>query len=387
MGTKAIVIGAGIGGLCTAIGLREAGWEVRVLERAERLGSVGAGIGLWPNALHALDELGAGERITPLLPPPGSGTLRDRRGRVLVHWDNRELLGALGKPLAGVHRADLLGAVLSALPEGTVHTGIEVTGVTGDGTVRWTGGEAEADLVIGADGVHSAVRKALWPAHPGPVHGGSTAFRAVLDAVPGGGVSTVVGPGTEFGTLPLAGDRLYWYASLRAAADITYEDPKAFLLKRFDGWPPDVLDLIGRTPPERILHNDLVHLRTPLASYATGKVALIGDAAHAMLPFLAQGGCQAIEDATVLASLLSRRPVPEALARYDAERRPRTQELVRLSTRAGQAVLLANPLAVAARNQLIRLMPSRGHTRRLSVPARWRPPAIVTPSPDRPRRR
>ncbi|QWF78996.1 FAD-dependent monooxygenase [Amycolatopsis sp. CA-230715] len=387
MGGTAIVIGAGIGGLCAAIGLREAGWEVRVLERAERMGSVGAGIGLWPNALHALDELGVGERIRPLVPPPGTGTMRDRRGRVLVHWDNRELHTALGKPLAGVHRADLLEALLGALPEGTVHTGIEVTGVTANGTVRSAGGEAEADLVIGADGVRSVVRNALWPAHPGPVHGGSTAFRAVLDDVPDGVVSTVVGAGTEFGTLPLAGDRLYWYASMRAAPGVTREDPKAFLLKHFDGWPPGTRDLIDRTPSDRVLHNDLAHLRTPLASYATGKVVLLGDAAHAMLPFLGQGGCLAIEDATVLASLLSRHPVPEALARYDAERRPRTQKLVRLARRAGQASLVANPVAVAARNQLVRLLPSRGHVRRLSVPARWRPPAIVSPSPDRPRRR
>uniref|UniRef100_UPI00037861E1 FAD-dependent oxidoreductase n=1 Tax=Saccharomonospora halophila TaxID=129922 RepID=UPI00037861E1 len=162
----AIVVGGGIGGLSAAVGLRQAGWRVTVAERAPELTEVGAGITLWPNALRALDELGVGEALRPLLAPQASGGLRDPHGRAITRIDGAEFGRRLGRPLVGLHRARLVEILRAALPDDALRTGTEVVAVTTDGEVSYRDGDtARADLVVGADGLGSRVRAALWPGH------------------------------------------------------------------------------------------------------------------------------------------------------------------------------------------------------------------------------
>jgi 2-polyprenyl-6-methoxyphenol hydroxylase-like FAD-dependent oxidoreductase len=376
---SAIVVGGGIGGLSAALGMHNAGWQVTVVERAAEFTPIGAGITLWPNALRALDELGLGDRLRPLLTPATAG-LRDVRGRPIVRFDEAAFVRRLGKPLAGIHRANLIGLLRDALPADSLRAGTEVTAVTRDGDVTYgDGGTEHADLVVGADGIGSRVRAALWPEHAATTYSGSTAFRGVTDAPPNPEIGITWGPGVEFGIVPLAGGGRYWYTALVAAEGETHEDAKTYLEHRFSAWPSATRGLIDSTPADAILHHDIRVLARPLPTRVTGSVALLGDAAHAMTPFLGQGGCQAIEDAVVLAAAAARHDkIADALANYDAERRPRAHAIVKASERMGRlGHRLRNPLLVAARNAVLRRVPASVMTRATSGPADWTPPPLV----------
>ncbi|MBB5855391.1 FAD-dependent monooxygenase [Amycolatopsis umgeniensis] len=371
---KAIVVGGGIGGLSAAVGLHGIGWEVTVLERAPELTAAGAGISLWPNALRSLETLGI---HLDRLREQASGGLHDRAGRRITRWDAEAFRRHHGRPLAAIHRADLIGALRDALPTGCVRTGTEVTGLDG----------LDADVIIAADGIHSGLRKQLWPQHPDPVYSGSTAFRAVTTLPRAVDLSTSWDDGAEIGVIPLHGGQVYWWAGYVAEAGIRHEDPKSYLRNRFGGWHEPIPELIDATVPETLLHHDLHLLGTPLPSYVRGRVALLGDAAHAMPPFLGQGGCQAIEDAVVLAAALSEtEDVDAALKSYDEQRRPRSQAVVKASVQAGRiGPQLRNPLGVAVRNGVARLLPGALTARIGAGVSGWTPPVPRRPAPPRTR--
>ncbi|WP_410673144.1 FAD-dependent monooxygenase [Amycolatopsis sp. cmx-4-68] len=374
----AIVVGGGIGGLGAAVGLHRVGWTVTVLEQAPEFGDVGAGISLWPNALRCLDELGVdlGDRLAT----QEEGGFRDRRGRWVTRYDTAAFERIHGRPLGAIHRRDLIAALRDAVPAGSLRTGAEVTEVREDGRVRFTGGEVQADLVVAADGIRSRVRHALFPDHPEPVYAGSTAFRGVAKH-PGARLGTSFGRGTEIGVLPLTGDDVYWWVAYVTEPG---EDP-VDLRKSFGDWHDPIPALIGETPPEAVLHHDLYHLGTPLGTYAKGRIALLGDAAHAMPPFLGQGGCQALEDAVVLAHAVSTEDTVEAALRsYDAQRRPRSQRVARESVRMGRlGPQLANPVAIGIRTALLKALPAQVTARVGRDITGWRPPRLPRPAPPR----
>ena len=379
----AVVVGGGIGGLGAAIGLHRAGWTVTVLEQAPEFGDVGAGISLWPNALRCLDELGVdlGEHLAVQT----QGGLRDRRGRWLARWDAAAFERHHGRPLTGIHRADLIAGLRDTLPADRLRTGVKVTEVAEDGLVRFTGGELQADLVVAADGIRSPIRHALFPACPEPVYCGSTAFRGIARPARIPGLSTSFDRGTEIGILPLTGGDVYWWVSYVTEPDARPADLKGYLKEHFGGWHDPVPELIDVTPPEALLHHDLYHLGTPLGTYVRGRVALLGDAAHAMPPFLGQGGCQALEDAVVLAhAMATEDTVQKALQTYNTERRPRSQRVAHASVRAGKAgPQLTNPVAIALRTTLARLLPAGLAARSGASISGWRPPRLPRPAPPR----
>lgn len=370
---RVVVVGAGLGGLAAALALHRAGHEVQVLERAGELRETGAGIGVQPNGVRALDALGLGGPVraqaAPLRPDAG---LRDRHGAPLLVADQEEVLARTGAPLVVVPRPWLHRLLADALPAGVVRTGVAVTVLDGAGRVVADGTAHRADVVVAADGASSRLRTALFPDHPGLVGSGELAARAIGPAP--AGIPLTAGElldhrtGDRTGILPMADGRVYWYATWRAVGP---EDPDArhrWLLDRRADWHPCVPAVLTRTAARDVHVVETARLARPLPSFAVGRVALLGDAAHAMTPDLGQGCCQAFEDALALGAALdgvAPADVERALRRYDAARRPPTIALLAEARRMNRLLGLRGPRA-RARDAALRLVPRALGTRLLA---------------------
>jgi 2-polyprenyl-6-methoxyphenol hydroxylase-like FAD-dependent oxidoreductase len=326
------------------------------------------------NALRGLDALGLGEAVRAGGHVEAPGGTRTASGSWLARIDGAAMTRMLGTAALGIHRATLHGILRAALPPGSMVPAATVVEAAAGPPAALTyllDGErtvAGADLVVGADGINSAVRRSLWPEAPPPVYTGSTTWRGVTGGRWPGQVPTAIswGRGAEFGIIPLGDGRVYWYAAVNAPADTEF--PAGFVRGHFGGWHDPIPALLDATAPESVLRNDIYHLDTPLPTYVRGGVALIGDAAHAMSPNLGQGAGQAIEDAVVLAAVAS-------LREYDEQRRPRTQQLSRAASRVGRfGQQLANPVAVALRNAVMRMTPASVALRSMARYADWHPP-------------
>ena len=339
---RVAVAGAGIGGFTLAVSLRRHGHDVVLLERASAFGAVGAGIQVSPNASRILHALGLADALAAI------GTVPDRI--VMRRWaDDRVLLDRplgtaaaerYGHPYFNVYRPDLVEILAAALGDVDVRLGASVTsmanGPDGATVVLADGSLIDADVVVGADGIHSTVRSGLLGAQP-TRFSGYVAYRAL---VPGGLVADLpvevtnrVGPDQHLVSY-FVGRHRRFYNLVCVVHDPTWdveswteEGSLADLRAHFAGWAPAVDHLLSRVVEP--VHRWALHDRHPLARWSDGRITLLGDACHPMLPFMAQGACQAIEDAAVLTRCLdgAAAAVPGALARYETARRPRTSDI------------------------------------------------------------
>lgn len=384
---KVVVVGAGFGGLATAAGLYQRGWDVTVVERAAELRAVGAGLAVAPNGLRALDTLGAGDAVRKLAALKGDAAMRRPDGRVIAGTAGEAMVRRFGDAVIPATRAAVMDVLLGLLPPDARRLGIAATGVeVGDASSRprllTDSGPLDADLIVAADGVNSVLRKALFPEHAGPVYSGFTAWRMLVPAPPGDYLpGETWGGGQVFGITPLADGRVYAYAADHAVAGVTYPDQKVELLRRFGNWHHPIPEIISAAEPGGILHNDVYEMAVPLPAYHRGAVAVLGDAAHAMTPHLGQGANQAMEDAVTLAALVGpakgSAEIAIALARYSALRVPRGADMVRRSHRLGALTQTTSRSKAALRNAGMRLagrvVPDLA-LRAMDPIAAWQPP-------------
>jgi 2-polyprenyl-6-methoxyphenol hydroxylase-like FAD-dependent oxidoreductase len=375
---NAIVVGAGIGGLATAVALRRVGWSVGVLEQAARIEPVGSGLSLWPNALRCLDALGVGGPARAAgVTAVSRGGLRLPSGRWLRHKRPDDIAVLM------LHRAELHRVLLEALPAGCVRAGTSAIGVTDTGAeatvtyqTRNGAGRDTADLVVGADGVDSTVRRTGWPKAWPPLFDRRAAWRGVTapDQPPFEESLTLTAE-RQFGMLPLPGGRVYWFLTARAdRPGVRHPDELAEVRRQLDGWHPPIAALLDATPPGAVLRHDITAL-APLSGYATRRTVLLGDAAHALTPDLGQGACQALEDAVVLGAELAAAPdLSTALTAYDDQRRPRTQALARAALRQKHLTERWFPVVKLA----ARLTPPAAWQRQVRPWTDWTPPPLRT---------
>jgi 2-polyprenyl-6-methoxyphenol hydroxylase-like FAD-dependent oxidoreductase len=367
----AIIVGAGIGGLTAACALRRIGWQVTVHEQAPAIAPVGAGVGIAPNAVKALDHLGLGAALRDHGRLQDGLEIRLRHGTRIAHLPGSDIERRYGAPFHALHRATLHRLLMAGLDPAALHLGHRAERVVhgrGGATVvmRTPQGTTSrtADLVVVADGVGSPLRAALLPDYPGPAYAGYTVWRGLVppERAERLGVAPILsetwGRGARFGVAVIDGGQIYWFACESVPEHATPAHGLGALAARFAGWHPPIAELLAATPEHTLLRHDVYYLRDRLPGFTHGRVVLLGDAAHAVTPDIGQGACLAIEDAVTLAAAIEEAGVEAGLRAYDTLRRPRTEQMARASGRLGRILQTRNPAAALLRDSLASAMPT-----------------------------
>jgi 2-polyprenyl-6-methoxyphenol hydroxylase-like FAD-dependent oxidoreductase len=372
-----VIVGAGIGGLVFARALERAGLEARVFERAPAFAPVGAGILVQTSALLALRTLGLDEPVLASGCEVVLGLGLTSKGKILQSTRMDFLKDELGAGVVAIHRARLHEILASSLERTTVTLGKDCVGFDDDGTgvaLHFSDGSSERGaLLVGADGLRSAVRKGLRGDEP-LRYAGYTSWRGIAQRVPGaedGRVAELWGRGLRFGYAAIGANEIYWFAVANAKEGERDDDAHHAVVERFRDFADPVPALIGATAKERVFRTD-IHDRPPIASWSLGRVTLLGDAAHPTTPNLGQGGCMAIEDAVTLARCLATNDTHDAaFSAYERLRVARTSRIVDASYGFGRIAQLDGVVSTALRNLAMKLTPASVVEKKLREAARF----------------
>ena len=335
---KVIIVGAGMGGLTTAIAMRQAGYDVEVYDRVRELRPAGAGISLWSNGVKVLNRLGLGAEIAQI-----GGTMQrmsylSKTGETLTDFSFQPLIDRVGQRPYPVARTDLQQMLLTAFGAQNVQLNsqcIAVAQTAESATAIFADGrQATGDVLVGADGTHSIIRTAVLGQPTARRYAGYVNWNGLVNAsealAPKQSWVIYVGNHQRASMMPVGGDRFYFFfdAPLPKGSD-PKGDARAELSCYFEGWAEPVQRLIQQLNPSQTNRVE-IHDIDPLPALVRGRVALLGDAGHSTAPDLGQGGCQAIEDAWVLTNrlLTNNFNVADALKRYETARRDRTAEII-----------------------------------------------------------
>jgi 2-polyprenyl-6-methoxyphenol hydroxylase-like FAD-dependent oxidoreductase len=364
---KILVLGGGIGGLTTTIALQQKGFNAHVYESAAEVQPAGKGIWVSTNAMQILERLSLSDAVARSGIPLERIEILDKEDGVLMSLNLRKHVEVKhGHTTVSIHRAALHRVLLEHLQPGTLHLGKRCTGFRqddagvsiqfGDGT------QAEGHLLVGADGIHSVIRQALFP-DVALRYSGQTCYRGIATMeLPASLVRTcweVWGGESRFGLSALGLQQVYWFAPVTAPAGRAEQEGilSEQLTERSAGFPAPIPAIIAHTPVGEIIRTDLYDL-SPLKRWWQGKVVLLGDAAHAMTPNLGQGGAQAMEDAFVLADkLASCRSLSEAFREYERLRMPRVRLVVHTAWRYGQIAHIRSRRVQRLRNLAMQSVP------------------------------
>ncbi|HEY9699647.1 MAG TPA: FAD-dependent urate hydroxylase HpxO [Trichocoleus sp.] len=345
---KVVIIGAGIGGLTAAIALQRSGYEVEIYDRVKELRPAGAAISVWSNGVKVLNALGLGKQMAQIGGQMDRMEYRTIEGELLNAIDLSPLVEAVGQRPYPVARTDLQSMLLNAFAgEVTLNArcvGLE-TDETGVTAIFEDGHRATGDLLIAADGVRSILREFVLDQSIEPQYGGYVNWNGLVpvspDLAPSDTWAIYVGDFKRVSMMPVAGDRFYFFFDVPMPKEKTSElgDIRADLSNFFVGWADPVQALIQRLDPEAT-NRVLIHDVGPIDRMVRGKVALLGDSAHATCPDLGQGGCQAMEDAFMLAQCLltTNVSVEDALKRYELARKERTGAIVEKARKRAEQI-------------------------------------------------
>ena len=348
------IVGGGIGGLTTALALKQSGFDSEVFEQAPALHDVGAAIAIWPNAMRILDRLGLADQVLAK-----AGVIKEIRWLDQNGWlINRVSIGET-TPAVALHRADLQHILVQALPPSSLHLGHSLVNHSQqrDSVVAnfANGRSIEAGVLIGADGIHSRVREQFLN-DGDPVYRGYIVWRGISPVtpteIPPHTAIEIHGRGKRFGIGPVGLGRTGWWASANNA-NLTHDE----LSRLFAGWHKPVLDLIEATPKSSILTTPVFD-RPAVERWGTGRMTLLGDAIHPTTPNLGQGGCLAMEDAIVLARCFEKYgAAEEALRTYERNRYERTKTISSYSRYYGSIGQWENVWAGGLRKAALALAP------------------------------
>ena len=336
---KVVVIGAGIGGLTTGIALKQLGYKVEVYDRVRELRPAGAGISLWSNGVKVLNQLGLGKEMAAIGGEMNRMEYRNHKGESLTNIPLQPLFERVGQRPYPVARTDLQKMLLTAFGEDEVHLGMKCVEVSRNEkaatAVFEDGSRATGDVLIGADGIHSITRAHVLGKPIDLRYAGYVNWNGLVPADPvlcdADNWVLYVGEGKRASMMPVGGDRFYFFfgVPMQKGSETAPEDRREELSKHFADWPAAVQSLIKALDPAQTNRIEICDIDPP-ERLVKGRIAVLGDSAHATTPTLGQGGCQAMEDALMLSRYLitTNISVEDALLRYEKARKSRTADLV-----------------------------------------------------------
>jgi FAD-dependent urate hydroxylase len=373
---KAVIVGAGMGGLTAGIALRQAGYEVEIYDRVTEMRPVGAGISLWSNGVKVLNRLGLGKEIAQIGGLMDRMQYRSHTDALLSEIDLAPLVANVGQRPYPVARADLQQMLLAAFP-GDVQLGHQCVAIEQDEqsvtAIFANGHRATGDVLVAADGIHSISRQYVLGETVEPQYGGYVNWNGLVpvssDLADKDLWVIYVGEYKRASMMPVGGDRFYFFFDMPMPKEAALQpgEIRTDLTTFFASWPKPVQTLIERLETEKT-NRVLIHDIGPLKGMVRGRVALLGDSAHATCPDLGQGGCQAMEDSLVLTHYLMTTTisVADALKRYEAERKERTTAIVQKARSRAEEIHGKNPQVTHQWYEQLRQEPPSGVTQAIA---------------------